>query len=101
MDRGNLRPAARRTRVKERHVKLCRITGVGRESRDTAFADRVRSSEKGTPSERGEFETTGVRTDTAATKTEASLSPGEDTLERRLERLGGAASGVAESGPAG
>ena len=76
--------------------ELCRIAGVSRQSRDTSFAARVRSFEKGTLSKSGNSESTGVREGSAAAETEASLAIGEDTLERRLGRLGDVTRGVAE-----
>ena len=66
-----------------------------------AFAARVRSPKKGTLSERGKSEATDVREGNAAAKTETSLAPGEDTLERRVKRVKGVARGVVEWIPAG
>ena len=81
MNISHLVPTACRAQVKERHVQaLSGIAGVGRVSRDAAFAAQVRNSEKGKLSERGKSKTTNVRAGNTAAETEASLAPGVDTL---------------------
>ena len=67
-----------RTEPKYKNVisKHRRITGVDREARDTAFAARVKSSEKGALRKTGNFEDTVVGTDSAAAAWEAYTRSG-------------------------